>query len=68
MGRQRLRVVLLVVAYAFALTLLEFTYKYLDFVSRNFDISWTAPFVEELTGVFATFCRCFAPNIKPVGP
>lgn len=53
MGRARLRVGLLVVAYAFALTLLEFTYKYLDFVSRNLDISWKVPFIEELTGVFA---------------
>jgi two-component system LytT family sensor kinase len=53
MIRPRLKVVLLYLVYASALTLLEFTYKYLDFVSRQYHIPWQVPFIEELTGVFA---------------
>ena len=48
----RTKVVLLFLAYAVALTLLEFTYRYLDFVTRRNATPWTSPFIEELTGVF----------------
>jgi anti-sigma regulatory factor (Ser/Thr protein kinase) len=52
MIRSRLRVALLVVVYATAIGLLEFSYKYLDFVTRRNPTPWTVPFIEEMTGVF----------------
>lgn len=52
MARPRVKIVLLLVVYAVALTCLEFTYHYLDFVSRNRVISWKVPFLEQMTGVF----------------
>jgi two-component system, LytTR family, sensor kinase len=50
--RPRVKVVLLFFVYAVALTLLEFTYRYLDFVSRQRPTPWQVPFIEQLTGVF----------------
>jgi LytS/YehU family sensor histidine kinase len=55
MVRPRIKVALLWLVYAAALTLLEFTYKYLDFVTRQNRTPWTIPFIEELTGVLAAF-------------
>src|ERR1700722_8483945 len=52
MARPRLKIVLLFFVYAVSLTCLEFTYHYLDFVSRNRVISWKVPFLEQMTGVF----------------
>ena len=52
MARSRIKVVLLFLAYAVALTLLEFTYHYLDVVTRNKYIPWGVPFLEQMTGVF----------------
>jgi two-component system LytT family sensor kinase len=50
--RSRIRVGLLFFAYAVVLTLLEFTYRYLDFVTRQRPIPWQVPFIEQITGVF----------------
>lgn len=52
MARSRIKVVLLFVVCGVALTLLEFTYKYLDFITRQYETPWKIPFLEELTGAF----------------
>jgi LytS/YehU family sensor histidine kinase len=52
MVRPRLKLVLLFVLYAIVLTLLEFTYRYLDFVTRQNPTPWQVPFIEQMTGAF----------------
>src|SRR5580698_5400550 len=52
MVRPRLNLVLLFVLYAVVLTLLEFTYHYLDFVTRQNPTPWQVPFIEQMTGAF----------------
>jgi hypothetical protein len=53
MKRPRVKFALLLLVYATALALLEFVYKYLDFVTRRNPTPWTIPFIEEMTGAFA---------------
>jgi len=53
MIRPRLKFALLLLVYTIAIALLEFTYKYLDFVTRGSHPPWQGPFIEEMTGAFA---------------
>jgi hypothetical protein len=53
MIRSRGKFVLLLLAYAAATSLLEFTYRYLDIVSRQRHESWRISFIEQATGCYA---------------
>jgi two-component sensor histidine kinase len=50
---RRTKVALRIFLYACAVVLLEFSYHYLDFVTRQDPTPWQIPFLEQLTGVFA---------------
>ncbi len=49
----RTRIAWLLLAYASATSLLEFTYRYLDDVARQKDVAWQIPFIEQATGCYA---------------
>jgi two-component system LytT family sensor kinase len=53
MIRSRGKFALLILAYAIATSLLEFTYRYLDIVSRHRHEPWLVSFIEQATGCFA---------------
>jgi sensor histidine kinase YesM len=39
--------------------LLEFCYRYLDFAARGHSIDWRIPFIEQITGSYASFALLF---------
>jgi two-component system, LytTR family, sensor kinase len=53
MTRPRIKVALLLLAYATATSMLEFTYRYLDIVTRQRHESWLITFIEQATGCCA---------------
>jgi LytS/YehU family sensor histidine kinase len=52
MIRPRLKAALLLLAYATAIALLEFTYRYLDIVTRQHSQPWQVSFIEQATGCY----------------
>lgn len=52
---RRTKIVLLMFAFATAFGLLHFTYKYLDFVTRDQQVPPVIPLLEELTGSYAAW-------------
>ena len=54
MIRSRTKFALVIFAYATATSLLEFTYRYLDVVSRQRHDPWMVSFIEQATGCYAS--------------